>query len=436
MGGILDALRMAVPGVAAARLGYQQGQTAEADKQEQTQRQSIVDKLKDAMQQAQVDETRARADYYRGGGGAGGGASVTWKQGPDGEYIALPTKLPGPKSTVSTSASSGASLTRIPTIPQNADSSVSETPGPQDPQAPTPRTPPMGVRSGVKAPAKSHASEPLVQVQAPDGSVTYAPRSQAAGQKVPTKTSSASTEPLVRVQQPDGSVKYIKRSQAAGMEAPTSAGGMSGGMGSGGIGGVARQASAITELNLAHEQMLPFEESVRSGKASYDGLDYWKGLRAKMYDAHGVIDQGVHAKVLADLDESNPDLANYLRAAEGWALADGQISGKSSDFRTKLDGFVSQIGPRSKPTAINNVQRMRSTRLDELKKFQPAMEATADRMAAGAQGRGRGGAPTATAPTGRGSAATTPTGGASSGGNNAFAHLIPKKPDGDEDEYE
>lgn len=161
-------------------------------------------------------------------------------------------------------------------------------------------------------------------------------------------------------------------------------GGSGGGMGSGGIGGIARQASAIVGMENAHENMLPFEESIRTGKANYTGLDYFKGRLAKMYDAKGIVNDAIHAATFADMDEKNPELANYLRAAEQWALEDGSLSGRSSDFRTKLDSFISAIGPRAAKSQIDQTQKFRGTRIEELKKFQPAMEAMGARAAGGA----------------------------------------------------
>ena len=173
---------------------------------------------------------------------------------------------------------------------------------------------------------------------------------------------------------------------------PTRPGGMTGGMGSGGIGGVARTAAAITGMVQADDQMTPFEQSVHSGRVDYTGLDYFKGQMTKMYDAHGKIDQAIHSATFANLDKNNPALASYLRLAETWALEDSNLSGRPSDFRTKLDAFVSAIGPNANPAQIESIQRFRRTRLDELKKFQPAMEAIAGRIAGqGAPTNGRGG---------------------------------------------
>jgi hypothetical protein len=191
---------------------------------------------------------------------------------------------------------------------------------------------------------------------------------------------------------PNSAAGIAADSAKAANRAALRPGGMTGGMGSGGIGGLARQASAITEMDQANDMLTPFEQAVRGGTANYTGLDYFTGLRGKMYDAHGVVDQATHAAAFAHLNQVNPGLANYLRAAELWALADGTISGRTSDFRTKLDGFVSAIGPNAGTAQIDNTQKARKTRLDELHKFKPAMEGAASRFiqpgAGGSSGSG------------------------------------------------
>lgn len=169
-------------------------------------------------------------------------------------------------------------------------------------------------------------------------------------------------------------------------------GGMTGGMGSGGIGGVARTSAGITGMQNAAEGMLPFEEAVRSGKASFDGLDYYTTQLAKMFDAHGNVDRAIHAAAFAHLNKTNPALANYLGSVEQWALEDATVSGKPSDFRTKMDGFVSMIGPNPSSQNIDRVQHFRGTRIDQLSKFQPALESIANRFTQG-QGGGRGSPP-------------------------------------------
>ena len=173
------------------------------------------------------------------------------------------------------------------------------------------------------------------------------------------------------------------------------------GFGSGGIGMVARQYAAIAGMDNADAAMKPFEDAVQSGTANYTGLDYYKGMWSKMYDASGHIDPAVHASVYARLNQENPVLANYLASAEQWALEDSQLSGRPSDFRTKLDAYISAIGPNAQKSTIAQRQDFRRTRLKALADVSPAMKAMLDR-AAGSDPNAGGGIPMPTEQTGAG----------------------------------
>ena len=251
---------------------------------------------------------------------------------------------------------------------------------------------PVGPGPIVKPPAPERIV-PIIQ----GGRRIYETQTNAIGKEAPAP--SAAGEPGVFVSDPtnpNAPPTYTRRSEAFGkIKPPAGTGGASsiGGMGSGGIGGLARTSGAITGMGVAHDQMEQYENAIKSGHANYNGLDYFQGLYSKLYDAEGIKDRAAHAAAFATLNRENPELANYLRAAETWALEDSQLSGRASDFRTKMDGFVSAIGPSQHPEQIDNVQRFRATRLDELKKFQPAMQAMAERVIGG-----RGGAPPANVP--------------------------------------
>lgn len=261
------------------------------------------------------------------------------------------------------------------------------TPPPQEPVAPRPQVPGAPTKTPltgmVKPYVKPSVAPTRIDPNSPAG--ISADSAKAANRAALKPVGSGKIDP-------NSAAGITADSTKAANRAALKPGGMTGGMGSGGIGGLARTASAITELDQAHQNMTPFEEQVRNKSANYTGLDYFTGMRGKMYDSHGVVDQATHAAAFAQLNKVNPDLANYLRAAEMWALADGGISGRTSDFRTKLDGFVSAIGPNAGGTQIDNTQRGRVTRLAELHKFQPAMEAAAQRFVT-PPGGGRGAAP-------------------------------------------
>lgn len=248
------------------------------------------------------------------------------------------------------------------------------------------------ISTGITGPKKL---EPLKTIVGPDGKRQYVQASEAIDKEAPAPASPQDSGVFVsKPGDPNAPPIYTRKKDAFGMiKPPTGTGeGGTGGMGSGGLGGLARTSSGITEMVQADQMMKPFEEAVRGKQANFDGLDYFQGQMAKMYDAHGKIDQAVHAATFNNLNKTNPDLANYLRAGEAWALADGTISGRTSDFRTRMDAFVSAIGPNASDSHINQVQKFRGTRVDELKKFQPAMQAMADRVV----GKGRGNQPSVT----------------------------------------
>ncbi len=176
---------------------------------------------------------------------------------------------------------------------------------------------------------------------------------------------------------------------------PGSAAGLGGGFGAGGIAGAGRTISGIAGLHNAHENMVTYENDVASGKAKFDGLDYYKKLQGQMYDEKGIINPAVHATVMANLGATNPDLANYLQSAEMWALEDASISNRPSDFRTKLDGFVSAMKPNQNQKGIEQMQHGRQVRLEGLDLAVPALKAQLSRVA----GIEPGAAPPATATT-------------------------------------
>jgi hypothetical protein len=76
--GLMDLISAAVPGAIAARSGYLQGQDQEQDKQNGLKRQSLLDQMKQKMDQSTMDEQSARGDYYRGIANAKQDAESPW----------------------------------------------------------------------------------------------------------------------------------------------------------------------------------------------------------------------------------------------------------------------------------------------------------------------------------------------------------------------
>ena len=352
-------------------------------------RQERDDALKEAIGASTITKNTASADALNNG--------VVYRPDVNNELVALPKNL-RPLPSAPTAAPAPVPSTAQPAVnpvsagPSENDGGRSGDAGLNGMPAPTDTLPPppvpkqssttIGTPTGVKAPPRAapklDPNDPTVAGN--KTAAILAVRAANPGAAPPTKIDPNSAEGIT--------ADSTKAAYRAAMQRP---GGMTGGMGSGGIGGLARTSAAITEMGQAHDMMTPFEEAKRAHQINYDGLDYFLGLRGKMYDAHGVVDQATHAAAFAHLNQVNPRLANYLRAGEMWALADGSVSGRTSDFRTKLDGFVSTIGPNGGDQQIDNTQRGRSTRLEELRKFQPAMEAAAQRFVTPAATGGRGG---------------------------------------------
>ncbi len=156
----------------------------------------------------------------------------------------------------------------------------------------------------------------------------------------------------------------------------STAGGGSLALGAGGLIGGGRSIAGINGLHNAHDNMVPYENDVGAGKAKLDGVDYYRKLWGQMYDEKGIINPALHATVMANLGTTNPDLANYLQNAEMWALEDASISNRPSDFRTKLDGFVSSLKPNQNPKGIEQMQHGRQVRLDGLDLALPGLKAS------------------------------------------------------------
>jgi hypothetical protein len=76
--GLMDLISAAVPGAIAARSGYLQGQDQEQDKQNGLKRQSLLDQMKQKMDQSTMDEQSAHGDYYRGIANAKQDAESPW----------------------------------------------------------------------------------------------------------------------------------------------------------------------------------------------------------------------------------------------------------------------------------------------------------------------------------------------------------------------
>ena len=179
------------------------------------------------------------------------------------------------------------------------------------------------------------------------------------------------------------------------------------GFGSAGPLGAMRAMSGIAGMQDADEKMRKFEIKAASGQVDYNSWDYFQGQLATLYsDARKETGIAGHlvpffgtatgSVALAHLNRTNPELANYLQAASQWALEESLLSNRPSDFRTKMDEFVSAIKPsggagigkRPQPNVqgIHDLWKSRAVRLDGYKKGVPALQAMFDRVVASAPG--------------------------------------------------
>lgn len=99
---LLDFLKAAVQGTAAARGGYLQGQSQGRDAMRERERQSALDQIKQAMDQSVIDANNARARSYDET------EPVTYRQNDAGEFYQLPTRRRRSGASTGTAPSAGA----------------------------------------------------------------------------------------------------------------------------------------------------------------------------------------------------------------------------------------------------------------------------------------------------------------------------------------
>lgn len=197
---------------------------------------------------------------------------------------------------------------------------------------------------------------------------------------------------------PKGPGVYVPRAQAVGKHAPAGAGsGMITGLGSGGIVGVGRAIASVKSMHLADQQMKAFENDPQA-TAHYGAAKAFEQSLASHFDAHGMIDEGTMSSALSDLNKNDPGLANYMQNAYLWALEEANLSGRPSDFRTRLDHFVSSLKPNMGPQARASMQAGRTERLNGYDETMPALSAVLDKIAGGS---GQATAPKASRPAGK-----------------------------------
>lgn len=163
-------------------------------------------------------------------------------------------------------------------------------------------------------------------------------------------------------------------------------------LGSQGIFGAGRSIAAVQGMHDADKKMKRFEVPAASGKINYTDWDYMQGRLATAYDdaaketgalGHIVPFYGTAtgAEMLRRLNQSNPALANYLQAASQWALEESSLSNRPSEYRTKMDEFISAIKPGAGKESIHDIWSSRAARLSGYDLSVPAAKRSLERAA-------------------------------------------------------
>lgn len=195
-------------------------------------------------------------------------------------------------------------------------------------------------------------------------------------------------------QSPDGkSTVYLPKAEGSRLRLgkPITQSGF--GFGPGGPLALMRAVSGVAGMGNADEQMRPYEIKVAAKQADLTDKDYFQGQIAALYNdqnkaaglaGHIVPFFGTAAgtQMLERLNKSNPEYANYLQSAAQWALEDALLSNRPSDFRTRMDEFVSAVKPGAGAQSIHNLWASRSVRLNAYRRGLPAIQNLLDRAAA------------------------------------------------------
>lgn len=202
-----------------------------------------------------------------------------------------------------------------------------------------------------------------------------------------------STKQYEWFQKKDGTTVYLPKEEGSQLRLGKPVGSTTGfGFGPGGPMGAIRAISAVAGMNDADQKMKRFELQIAEKKANYVDMDYFRGHLATLYNdatkdagifGHIVpfFGTAVGSSVLARLNRTNPDLANYLQAASQWALEESLLSNRPSDFRVKMDEFISAIKPDAKVQSIHDLWRSRAVRLGALNHGVPTLQRLLDRAA-------------------------------------------------------
>lgn len=128
----------------------------------------------------------------------------------------------------------------------------------------------------------------------------------------------------------------------------------------------ARLEAAVSEMNNAHNGMAEFEQKLKSGKISINGLSQFAGATANSFTHDDPASRLVQSAALSTLNRVNPELARYIRRGLSFAEGESMVSQRPSDFRTKMAAFLSTAASGASPEMIADIESRRTSILNPL----------------------------------------------------------------------
>lgn len=194
---------------------------------------------------------------------------------------------------------------------------------------------------------------------------------------------------------PDLKVTGIGKPETGGL------GGLTRGLGPGGVIGAGSGLASIEEMDKANPNMKKFEQGLLGNvpTSQLGALDRFRSKLAEDIRTHGMISAATATEAERELALTNPALATYGRNLKQWVIGDLNTSRGATDERQRLDMAVSglaiplsSMSPADRATYLNQTWEGRDARLAGLKRGGAAASAILDRVA-GQAGGGRGATP-------------------------------------------
>lgn len=218
-------------------------------------------------------------------------------------------------------------------------------------------------RTVAPAIPKPPAPEPVVPIMQ-GGKRVYAPRSQAAGKEAPAPNPPAGDRTLVQIQGEDGNPIWVPREQAIGKQAKTTTRVES----ATNTAAQARLEAAVSEMNNAHANMSEYETKLATGKARIGASGQLLSRVANAFTHDDPISQLTQSGALAALNQTDPELARYIRRGLSFAEGESMVSQRPSDFRTRMAAFLSTAAANASPEMIQDIAGRRTAILNPLNK--------------------------------------------------------------------